>query len=246
MKKMMLLMTLVMSFLLTSCGGERKKIVTDFNLETRDQDDQKFVVSDFQLDLGSAELPFLHLPLPKDYGYVRLYRLNGMNHVALDVNLSEILKLPGGEATLPNGTMLPVDTQGAGVISIPINGINGVVYIAQKDDMTLVGFAISIKQLDGLGNSVGTIGVFPNFDIKNVNVTAGVFSSDGEGKTGIAVFANIGSLWNGDDKELAYYDRNAFPAREAQWMPRWKKRVMARQLIRFKNTQQVLDLGQND
>jgi len=244
MKKTMLLLTLAMSFVLSSCGGERKKIVTDFALETRDQDDSKFVVSDFQLDLGSAELPFLHLPLPKDYGYVRLYRLNDMNHVAIDLNLSEILKVPGGEATLPNGTMLPVDTMGAGVISIPINGINGVVYVSQKDSMTLVGFAISIKQLDGIGNSIGTIGVFPNFDIKGVNVTAGVFSSEGEGKTGIAVFANIGSIWSNDiSKAMLGYDANAFPGRYI-YAPRWKKRVLARKLIRVRNTQQVLDIGQ--
>lgn len=240
MKKTMLLMTLAMSFILASCGGESKKIVTDFALETRNQNDQKFVVSDFQLDLGSASLPFLTLPLPKDYGYLRLYRMNEMNHVAIDLNLSEILKVPGGVATLPNGTMLPVDTLGAGVISIPVNGINGVVYVSQKDDMTLVGFAISIKQLDGIGGSLGTIGVFPNFDIKGVNVTAGIFSSDDAGKTGIAVFGNIGSLWNGDDK-MAEYDREAFPPRY-MFVPRWKQRRLARRLRYFKNIEQELTL----
>lgn len=239
MKKTMLLMTLAMSFILASCGGESKKIVTDFSLETRDQDEQKYVVSDFQLDLGSAELPFLNLPLPKDYGYLRMYRMNGLNHVAIDVNLSEILKVPGGVVTLPNGNMFPVDTMGAGVVAIPVNGINGVVYVSQKDEMTLIGFAISIKQLDGIGNSLGNIGVFPNFDIKNVNVTAGVYSSDSAGKTGIAVFGNIGALWNGDDNKLAEYDRDAFPPVQ-EYVPRWKKRRLARKLRYFKNIKQVL------
>lgn len=242
MKRILSLITLLAIFVaFTACGKNAKKIVSDIEFETRDQDEQKYVVSDFALDLGSAELPFLHLPLPKDYGYLRLYRSQGVNHVAVDVNLTEILKLPAGEATLPNGTMVPVDTMGAGIIEIPVGGINGKVYVSHKDDMTLVGFAISIKQLDGVGNSIGTIGVFPNFDIKGVNITAGVYSSEDRGQTGIAAFANLGGLWN-VGKEVAY-NREAFtPIQE--YVPAWKERLLGRRLLRIKNIQQTLELAE--
>tara|TARA_Y100001936_G_C16027029_1_gene643169 strand:+ start:845 stop:1579 length:735 start_codon:yes stop_codon:yes gene_type:complete len=237
-----LLSCLFLAAALTSCGSDSKKIVSDLEFETRDQDSEKFVVTDFIMELGNAELPFLHLPLPRNYGYLRFYRVDGINRVAVDVNLTEILKLPrGNEATLPNGTMLPVDTMGAGVIEIPVSGINGKVYISHKDDMTLIGFAASIKQLDDIGSEMGTIGVFPNFDISGVNVTAGIYTSPAQGQTGLAVFANIGSLWS-ESTLASNYDRDTFRA-IPQRNPRWKERRLGRRLLRLKNTQQLLDIA---
>lgn len=232
----MSILALAMAF--TACGKNAKKIVTDIEFETRDQDEQKYVVSDFGLDLGSAELPFLHLPLPRDYGYLRLYRSEGINHVAVDLNLSEVLKLPSGEATLPNGTMVPVDTMGAGIIEIPVSGINGKVYVSHKDDMTLVGFAISIKQLDGIGREFGTIGIFPNFTIKGVDITAGIYTSGDSSQTGIAAFGNLGGLWN----TAVPYDSGAFKYVQ-QDLPAWKERALGKKLLRIKNTKQTLDLA---
>jgi hypothetical protein len=192
---LMTMLTLLMSF--ASCGGKAKKIVTGVDFETRNGDDQaKLVNVDFELDLGENELPFLHYDLPKNYGALRLYTNGGVNHVAVDVNLTEILKLPAGYATLPNGTAVPVDTNGAGIIEVPIDKINAKVYVAQAEGMTLVGFAIAIKQLDGIGNEVGRVGVFPKFEIGKVDVTAGLFSDDQDGGTGIAAFVNLGGLWD--------------------------------------------------
>ena len=234
---------LALSLSLVSCGGNSKKIVSDIGVETRDQDNSKFVTTDFQLNIGATELPFLHLPLPKDYGYFRLFRLNGENYVALDLNLTEIAKLPGGVAELPNGTMVPVDTNGAGIIQIDIPGINGRVYIAQKDEMTLVGFAFSIKQLDGLGNSIGTVGVFPNFDIGKVMLTAGVFTGEETKQTGIAVFANLGGLWNAQGAKLTEVPYNAEAFRfTSKRVSKRKLRKMYYYLNRMRNTQQVLEV----
>ena len=237
------LSVLALSLSLVSCGGNSKKIVSDIGVETRDQDNSKFVTADFQLNIGATELPFLHLPLPKDYGYFRLFRLNGENYVALDLNLTEIAKLPGGVAELPNGTMVPVDTNGAGIIQIDIPGINGRVYIAQKDEMTLVGFAFSIKQLDGLGNSIGTVGVFPNFDIGKVKLTAGVYTGEETKQTGIAAFANLGGLWNAQGAKLTEVPYNAEAFRfTSKRVSKRKLRKMYRYLNRMRNTQQVLEV----
>lgn len=244
MKRIFTLMSLLMlTFSLASCGNSSKKIITDLGVETRDQDNSKFVTTDFKLNIGATELPFLHLPLPKDYGYFRLFRMNGDNYVALDLNLTEIAKLPAGPAQLPNGTMVPVDTNGAGIVYIDIPGINGRVYIAQKDEMTLVGFAFSIKQLDGLGSSIGTVGVFPNFEIGKVKLTAGVYAGEETKQTGIAAFVNLGGLWNlqGDKLTDVPYNANAFRFTQER-VPRWKLRRMYKYLNRVRNTQQVLEI----
>lgn len=238
-----LLSVLALMFSLASCGQNDKKIITDLGVETRDVDNSKYVTTDFQLNIGATELPFLHLPLPKDYGYFRLFRLNGENYVAVDLNLTEILKLPGGVAELPNGTMIPVDTNGAGVIQIDIPGINGKVYVSQKDEMTLVGFAFSIKQLDGLGNSVGTVGVFPNFDIGKVKLTAGVYAGEETKQTGIAAFANLGGLWSLQGAKLTKVPYNSEAFRfTSKKVSRRKLRRMYFYLNKMRNTQQVLEV----
>jgi hypothetical protein len=240
-----LLMVTALSVSMIGCGKNSRKLVTDISVETRDQDDSKYVTTDFKMDLGATELPFLHLPLPKNYGHLRTYRMNGENYVALDLNLTEVLKLPGDAATLPNGTMVPVDTHGAGIIQILVPGINGRVYVSQKDDMTLVGFAFTIKQLDGLGREIGTVGVFPNFDIKKIKMTAGVFTGENGSQTGIAVFANLGGLWSGFGEKLAVeipYDASAFEFTSEQ-VANWKLKRMYNFLNRMKNTQQVLELA---
>lgn len=240
-----LLSILVLSLSLASCGKNSKKIVTGIDVETSDQSDSKFVVADFKLDIGSTELPFLHLPLPKDYGVFRTYVEGGVNRVAIDLNLTEILKLPGTVATLPNGTMVPVDTNGAGVIQIDISGINGRVYVAQKGDMTLVGFAFSIKQLDGIGRDIGTVGVFPNFDIGKVKMTAGVYTSDQNNGTGIAAFANLGGLWNELGEKRVYpvaYDADAFNFEPMERLTRRQKRKLYKRLNRVLNSRQTLEI----
>lgn len=238
-----LVSVLALSLSLVSCGSNDKKIISDIGVETRDQDNSKFVTADFQLNIGATELPFLHLPLPKDYGYFRLFRLNGENFVALDLNLTEIAKLPGGVAELPNGTMVPVDTNGAGIIQIDIPGINGRVYVAQKDEMTLVGFAFSIKQLDGLGSSIGTVGVFPNFNIGKVKLSAGVYTGEETKQTGLAAFANLGGLWSAQGAKLTEvpYNSEAFRFTSKRVSKR-KLRRMYYFLNRMRNTQQVLEV----
>lgn len=240
-----LLSTLTLMFSLASCGNNTTKIVSDVSVETADGDNAKLVVTDFKLDIGSAELPFLNLPLPEDYGVLRMYRDNGENRVAVDLNLTEILKAPATVGSLPNGTVLPVDTNGAGVIQIDIAGINGSVYVAHKDEMTLVGFAFAIKQLDGLGESAGTVGIFPTFDIGEIKLTAGLFTGESTQETGIAAFANIGGLWNEYGQKRVYpiaYDAQAFNFEPMDRLPRWKKRRMYRQLRRVLNKKQTLEL----
>jgi hypothetical protein len=225
MQKLIALALLTSMFALTGCGDSATKWVEDVNVETANQNDQKWVVTDFQLNLNKVMLPFLTLPLPNSYGAFRMWRLNGKNYMGVDLNLTTILDQPGGNATLPNGQMVPVDTNGVGVIEVEIDDINGKVYVAMAEGMTLVGVAVSIDQLDGMG--VGEIGVFPMFNIKGYDVTAGLYTSDESGKTGIAVFANVGSLW-----EKSTYDSEAFIYRN-EYTKRSKKRRVYKKLRRI-------------
>ena len=164
-----------------------------------------------------------------------MWRLNGVNYMGVDLNLSTILDVPGGVATLPNGQVVPVDTNEIGIIEAEIDSINGKVYIASAEGMTLVGIAVSIDQLDGLG--VGEAGIFPMFDVKGFDVTAGIFTSDTDGETGLAVFANIGSLW-----DKANYNSEAFIYR-AEYMPRRDKRKVLRKLRRLMKKRMELSVS---
>lgn len=222
-------------FLASSCGKNSKKWVTDVNIETANQDDQTWVVTDFQLDLGETQVPFLMRPLPGDYGNFRMWRLNGQNYLGVDLNLTSILGLPGGLATLPNGHQIPVDTNDAGVIQIEIEQINGKVYLAKAEGMTLVGVAVSIEQLDDL--DAGEIGLFSAFEVGGIDITAGVYTSESEGDNGIAIFANIGSLW---DKSL--YDSTQFNMR-SEYVSRYKKRRVFKKLRRLLKKRMQLNIS---
>jgi hypothetical protein len=228
----------LMSLLLvvSSCGKNSKQWVTDVNVETATQDDQAWVVTDFQLDLGKATLPFYMLPLPADYGNLRMWRLNGENYIGLDLNLTSILELPGEVATLPNGHQIPVGSNDLGIIEVEIDKINGKVYIAKAEGMTLVGVAVSIEQLDDLG--AGDIGVYGNFNISGFDVTAGVYTSQEDGKNGIAIFANIGSLW-----DKAVYNSSVFSHRK-EYVSKYKKRRIYRKLKRLLRKRMQLDVTQ--
>lgn len=228
------LLLISMMALTLGCGKTGTQWVKDFNYQTADQDDQKWLVSDIKLNIGENELPDLTIPLSRDYGYFRSWRLNGENYLGLDLNLSEILGLPGQLATLPNGQAIPVDTNGVGVVEIPIEKINGKIYLAVANGTTLVGVAASIKQIDELG--VGEVGVFPRFNFEGVDVMAGIFASETPGKTGIAIFATIGGIW----EDTVKMGPEVFTWR-TEYVTRSQKRRLARKLRRQMRKRMQLD-----
>lgn len=195
MQKSFGILLFISMFALTGCFGQNaKKIVTDLNYDVRDSDQyEKYAHVDFQLNLGNAELPMASYNLPNDLGMVSLSLVDGKNVVTVDLNLTEALKLPVGEAKLPNGNPLPIYSSN-GVIYIDIEQINGRVYLAHNGDQTVIGFAMAISQLDGVGRELGGVGLFPSFTVKNVKVVAGVFSDKEQGQTGIAAFADLKGL----------------------------------------------------
>lgn len=203
MKKSIGLLVIISMFVLSGCGkGESRKIVTNLNVETRENEQyEKFAHIDFELDLGSAELPLVSYDLPKNLGSLSLSLVDGKNFAAIDINLTEALKIPAGQATLPNGSTIPVYSSN-GVIQIDIDAINGSIYLAKSGDVTMIGFALAITQLDGIGKEIGNVGLFPQFRIGKVKMVAGVFSDDEEKGTGVAAFANLNGLFEDEQLEL--------------------------------------------
>jgi hypothetical protein len=240
-----LLSILVLSFSMISCGKNMKNLVTDIGVETLDDGTSQYVSTDFVLDIGGTELPFISYPLPNDLGALRLYRLNGQNKIAIDLNLTSVLKLPRVVGTLPNGQAIPVDTNGAGIISIDIEGINSKVYVAQREDTTLVGFAIAIKQLDGLGDSIGSAGIFPSFELGNIRLTAGVFTSKESKETGIAAFANLGQLFggNGMNAEISSNKELFKPVRQRRLSRKQQRRAYSA-IVTLLNSQEELIISE--
>ena len=222
--KLIVLSLLSSLLFLTSCGNSGKQFVSDVNVETVDQDQQKWLVSNFKLNLGNVELPEVALPLPSDYGNFRAYRKDSENYLGVDFNISSILNLPGNIATLPNGQVIPIDVGGAGIIELPINKINGKVYLAVADGVALIGVAAVIKQLGDL--DVGDIGVFPTYKVGNVDIMAGIFASRNDNTNGIAIFANLAGIWDGAQK---HYDSDTFIF-EPEYVRRSKKRRVYRKL----------------
>ncbi|MBD65190.1 MAG: hypothetical protein CME62_08285 [Halobacteriovoraceae bacterium] len=234
MKKFLLI---ALSFALISCGGDSaKKWVTDLEYETRDHDQAKWIATQFKVNLGDNVLPKITQPLPRDYGVFKTFHANGENYMGVDLNLTSIINLPGGIATLPNGQVVPIDTSGAGIIQIPLKFIKGSAYLSLNNDMTLVGVAAVIKQLDGL--DLGEIGVFPVATIKGIDIMAGVFTSDNKEESGLAIFANFGSLW---DKSLAY-EAEAY-IYEPEYVARKRRWKLARKLNRLFKKNQTIDFA---
>jgi hypothetical protein len=240
-----LLSILTMSVFVTSCG-KKVQIVSDVDVETRAQDNIVHVVTDFKLDVGQAELPEKDGVLPSDYGTYKFYRVNDENRIEIDLNLTEILKIPSGLATLPNGALLPIDTRGAVVVEFPLERINGKIYIGHDGKTTMVGVAFGVKQLEDVADELGGIGVYPNYSIGGFNVTAGIYPGNGSGvDSGIAIFANLGGGWNefGEAKEFqTNYNTRAFRVLKTKRLSRRSKRKLYRSLRRVLKTKQVLTI----
>lgn len=215
----------VLLFSFISCGGDSKKWVSDLTVETAEVDNEVWVVTDFKVEMGENILPTLKLPVNRGRGSFRSWNKDGENYLGLDLNVTDILNLPAGNGSLPNGQPVPVDTNGAGIIEMDINGINGKLYLAKAGDIVLVGLAATISQLDGIAED--SIGIFPFFDVNGYKVTAGIFTSRVDGENGIAIFATLGNIWNPSLKSISEFEFRS------EYVSRSEKRQVYKKLRRM-------------
>ena len=236
----------ILSLSLVSCGGsDSQRIVSELTVETATDQTSQSIVADFKLEIGQTQLPFLDIPLAKNYGSLRLYTLGGENRVAISLNLTNVFEAPTSPGLLPNGNPIPVDTNGAGVVTIDVDGINARVYVARNGSVTLVGVAFAIDQLDGLGDSIGNIGIFPVFNVGDIQLTAGIFTAPAEKQNGIAMFANLEDLFGIEKNELVLKsDRSVFQAVKQKRISRRKKRRLYKRLRRVMRKDEVLTISE--
>lgn len=193
---------LSMTILLTACPGEDPPIVTDVLLDSYDDADSIYLDLTVELDLGKTQLPSLNLPIANpyntsvEYGELSLRGgFNGVNEVAISANLSSIFQLMPTNATLPDGSLIPMaGLSSSSIIQVPIANDLHRVYLAFGRGVAMMGFAITIKELDGLGRVLKGGDVLIPFNIYGVNGAAGFFTSTETKKTGIAVFVDIGEV----------------------------------------------------
>lgn len=213
-----LLVCLCLSFI--SCG-KIKKWVTDVKYETVDYNGQQWVSTEFTLDIGDAELPNNLQALPEDFGSFRATFEGGVNTIGLDLNITSLLKLPSGPATLPNGEGVPIYTNGNGMVQVPIGKNTGKAYVSVSNDMTLVGAAFAIEQLDRI--DLGDTTSLWQYSLGNVKMFTGIFLSEEIRQSGLVIFADLGGL--GFNK---VYDPGAFVLEKTYMSKRKKRRMLKR------------------
>lgn len=198
---------------LSGCG-RKQTLVKGIGANTyTSQDNHVYVDLKSTLDFGKTAVTPMSIPLKfkgKNYGtFTVLARLDGMADFIVSLDVTESFKLPATDPYLPNGSLLPIADliYADSLVMIPVPNINTNVYLAAVNGRLIVGFAATIKGLDQLGSRLGTINVFPRFNISKIAGVAGIFVGDQAEESGIALFAAIENLFPEQVNALAF-DRN--------------------------------------
>lgn len=234
MQKLITLGVISTLFLIAGCGKLSPQVVSKVNIETVTEDNSQWIVTDFKLELGERKIPTMTLPLPMDYGRFRSYKKNSSNYIGLDLNMSSILNLPGGVATLPNGQIVPINLKDITIIEIPISRINGKAYFAMSEGVALVGVAAALKLPGNLTDSA--MSEFPTYQVGKVDIIAGFFTGGSLDANGVAIFANLGKIWDGQASE---YDSEIFVFEPTQIAQSKRLRVLAKLRAALSNKVQV-------
>lgn len=198
------LFLIFMSLLLTGCGNSGYKPVTNVTVTTKTLDQDVYVNLKAQFNLGNTTLPSVTFPVvnPKSpseiYGSISMApTLDGKSEVSLDINFTQITHLQGGKASLPNGTALPIGgINGVEIVELLIPNTLAKVYIGIDQNVAIAGFALAIKELDQIGNTIGGVNLFPSFSFGKIKGVGGIFTGKTSGTTGIALFVDLSSVLN--------------------------------------------------
>ncbi|MFZ4713361.1 MAG: hypothetical protein ACOYL6_06605 [Bacteriovoracaceae bacterium] len=212
MKKTWLSLVLLTSLMgLSACKQPAEdRFVKDIGLRTKIQDEKAWLELSVMMNLKTVVLSSVQFPITfKGINYGKLYMApsltQGESEVAIEINLTDVVKLQASDATLPNGGKLPVGgIDRADVIEIEIPQVHGKAYIALNTiasgngKVFMGGFALSIPAADGIGSAVGDGQLFPFFKIGKVAIYAGVYTSEIPNQTGIGVFTDLSSVISKD------------------------------------------------
>lgn len=186
-----------LSLFLVSCGGS-KAMVKDVQVSTEYVDNDVHLTVSANLSIGNVVLPSSSLPIymPKTWeeiGNISMTSaIGGQNYMEIDVNLSSVAHLQASQASLPNGSVLPLIATNK-VITIPV-GKGAELYLTIADGVAAIGAAIPFKSFDSMGAKIGTSSLFPVFNIQNVLGAAGIYTSKQAGKNGFGLFVDLSSV----------------------------------------------------
>lgn len=200
---------LASSLLFTGCKGgssTQSPLVKGVELTTTLEDDSDVYLNlsaVFQLGKLTITGDRLEIKNPYDssikYGELIFDPIEGQegyNRVGVKLNLSDVAHVEGGMPTLPNGEDLPIGstTEHSQMYELSIPQINSKIYIGLGKDMTILGFAIAIKEFDIIGDSINGANVFLGFNIKGVQGNAGLFTGTGHMESGLGFFVDLSSV----------------------------------------------------
>lgn len=196
------------SLLSTSCGKNPEQgIIKDVDIHTELREGDVWLTLGAVFKLGVASLTEISFPVvdPNNgsikYGEISFQpqEEEGMNEIRLSFNLSSAAQVEGGLAKLPNGEDLPiagVDT--SKVLMLDIAEINSRIYIALNSEQSVVGFAVSIKEFEKIGNVISGANIFLGFDIKGVIGSVGLFTGNTPLENGLGFFVDLTSVFTTD------------------------------------------------
>lgn len=206
----------------TSCGKKPEQdIVKDVNIQTELRGNDVWLSLGAVFKLGALSMTAISLPVvdPNDpsiqYGEIGFKPMaeEGYNEVVLSFNLSASSKVEGSSATLPNGAALPIaGLDNSNVLELKIASINSSIYLSFTENMSVLGFAISIKEFEKVGAAINGANVFLGFDIKGVLGSVGLFTGDEPLKNGLAFFVDLSSVINGQILDDLIAGRELTPA----------------------------------
>jgi hypothetical protein len=115
--------------------------------------------------------------------------------ISIGLNLSELADVDADDALLPNGTSIPIGGLGnTPIIGLAVGKTAARAYFALGSGVALLGFAIPIREFDGIGRSMGKANAFLPFEFGPVRGTGGLFGGPNPGQTGPGLFVDIGPL----------------------------------------------------
>jgi hypothetical protein len=187
----------------TGCGKNGGGILASPAVHLRTVNDQSWVDFTGVLKTGNVSLPSVQFPVRhrgEEVGSLALVSgFGGGTQVTLAVNVSRLARLPAStDATLPNRTGIPlVGVENFRTYKLNVGNERSVAYLGLGNDAAFLGYSLVIREMDGVGRSVGTTTVFVPFEAAGIKFTAGAFTSATPLESGLGAFADISALMRG-------------------------------------------------
>lgn len=194
----------IASFSIIACGDQAaNSIVSGATVVTETQDGNAQVRLDLMLNTRNIRLPAFSLPIldPNQISGAALGTVSlrpsfsgGGGMLSVSVNLTRALNERPFNDRLPNGNPLPISVNGAEILGFDIKDSPSKVYVALAPGVAMLGVAITLKELDSLGRSVGGANLFPSFQSGEIRGVAGIYTSSFSNQSGIGIFTDFGKL----------------------------------------------------